>query len=69
MAAWRVNLVRFVLLLLLAAPFPALVPVLIKIGATLRELLMTFVFLHVAFFSPLVFILPLLEEWTKGSTR
>ena len=69
MAAWRVNLVRFVLLLLLAAPFPTLVPVLIKIGATLRELLMTFVFLQVAFCSPLVFILPLLEEWTKGSTR
>ena len=69
MAAWRVSLVCFVLLLLLAAPFPALVPVLIKIGATLSELLLILVFLHVAFCSPLVFILPLLEEWTKGSTR
>ena len=68
-AAWRVSVVFFVLLLFLAAPLPALAPVFTRIGAALSELFKAVAFLAFAFCSTLVFILPLLEEWTRGSMR
>ena len=68
-AAWRVSVVFFALLLFLAAPLPALAPVFTRIGAALSELFKAIVFLAFAFCSTMVFILPLLEEWTRGSMR